>query len=89
MMLLGLYGALSCLKFQERFSHSSQARRLRIELSRIDPTLPIEAGRQATKRLHRSRFSFLGKIRLYALWVAIHTGVAGMGGVLSVCALLG
>ncbi|MFE7778510.1 hypothetical protein ACFU5O_32455 [Streptomyces sp. NPDC057445] len=90
MMLLGLYGALSCLKYRERFSlHSSQARRLRIELGRIDPTFSIEAGRQETKRRHRSRFSFLVKIRLYALWVAIHAGVAVIGGILSICALLG
>lgn len=89
MTLLGGYGALSCLKYRERFSlHGSQARHLRQELSRLDPALCLEEERREIKRRHRARFPLLHRVRLYALWVAIHLGIAVSGGILSVLCLL-
>jgi hypothetical protein len=88
MAFLGLYGALSCLKYRERFAlHTSRARRLRVELDRLDPSLSLEAGRREVKEQHRSRFPLLSRVRIYALWVVFHAGIAVGGGVLSALAL--
>lgn len=89
MMLLGSYGALACMKYRERSAlHCAQALSLRTKLGALYPSLSIERGWADTYRAQQARFPRLFRVRLYALWVALHAGVAVVGGVLTLWALL-
>lgn len=82
MMVLGLYGAFFCLKFYERSEfHTEQARGLRKQMY---SGLGLEAGLRETSDAQRERFRRMRKIRLYALWVALHCAIAAAGAALSV-----
>ncbi|MEU0646483.1 hypothetical protein [Streptomyces umbrinus] len=87
--LLGAYGAIACMKFHERSAlHARQALHLRAKLAHLHPQLEIETGWADTYRSQGARFPRLTKLRLYALWVSLHMGIAVAGCVLSICALL-
>ncbi|MEU1164227.1 hypothetical protein ABZ372_27900 [Streptomyces sp. NPDC005921] len=89
MMLLGSYGALACMKYRERLAlHDAQAVSLRKKLGDLHPGLSIEAGWADTYQSQQARFPKLFSLRLYALWVALHLGIATVGGVLSIWSLL-
>ncbi|MEV6506780.1 hypothetical protein OG194_21285 [Streptomyces sp. NBC_01288] len=89
MMLLGSYGALACMKYRERQAlHDAQALSLRKKLGDLHPSLSIDAGWADTYQRQQLRFPKLFRLRLYALWVALHLGVAAAGGVLSIWSLL-
>lgn len=90
MTLLGVYGSLACMKYRERAAlHAMQALRLRAKLDALHPSLGIESGWADTHRDLQTRFPRLIKLRLYALWVALHAGVGVVGAVLTLAALLG
>lgn len=87
--LLGAYGAVACMKFHERFAlHDLQALRLRIKLGSLHPELEIESGWADTYRAQEARHPRLNRIRLYALWVALHVGITVGGFVLTLVAAL-
>ncbi|MER5462038.1 hypothetical protein ABT010_15370 [Streptomyces sp. NPDC002668] len=89
MMLLGSYGALACMKYRERYAlHDAQALSLRKKLGDLHPSLSIDSGWADTYRRQQARFPKLFRLRLYALWVALHVGVAAVGGALSLWTLL-
>ena len=89
MTLLGSYGALACMKYRERQAlHDAQALSLRKRLSDLHPSLAIDSEWADTYRRQQARFPRLFRLRLYALWVALHLGIAAVGGVLSVWSLV-
>lgn len=69
-------------------SPDAQALSLRKELAGLHPSLSIDSGWADTYRRQQARFPKLFRLRLYALWVALHLGIALGGGVLSVWFLL-
>ncbi len=81
---LGVYGVLACLKYHERSVLHHRAARLfsrRIE-DRL-PSLLINDGWAELHAQQRHRFPRVFKVRLYALWIALHVGVAASGAALS------
>ncbi|WP_141683497.1 hypothetical protein [Streptomyces sp. F-7] len=89
MALLGLYGALACMKYRERHAlHDAQALSIRKRLNDLYPSLAIDSEWADTYLRHQARFPKLYRLRLYALWVALHLGIVLLGVVLSVWSLL-
>ncbi|QEV21962.1 hypothetical protein [Streptomyces alboniger] len=89
MSFLGLYGALACLKFRERFEyHNSVARQLRDQLTDLHPRLNVQAAWSAAFERHLPRYPRLFRVRLYVLWALLHAGVALAGCILSGYALV-
>lgn len=89
MTLLGSYGALACMKYRERHAlHDAQALSLRKRLSDLHPSIAIDSEWADTYRRQQARFPKLFRLRLYALWVALHLGIVLLGGALSVWSLL-
>ncbi|WP_367132274.1 MULTISPECIES: hypothetical protein [Streptomyces] len=84
MLVLGLYGALACLKFHERSAfHVGQAKGLRRKIGGQFPGLSIEAGLAETSRAQRARFPKLRRVRSYMIWVMLHGAIAVAGAALS------
>ncbi|MFI0237621.1 hypothetical protein [Streptomyces sp. NPDC016845] len=89
MTALGLYGAAVSLKYRERCDlHLAQAAAIRYRLDTAFPHMALEADRQAARADHRSRHRLWCRLRLYALWTALHAGVALAGAVMSIVVLL-
>ncbi|MER5526885.1 hypothetical protein ABT075_20170 [Streptomyces sp. NPDC002677] len=89
MTLLGLYGALACMKYRERNAlHNAQAVSLRKKLDAMHPTVSIGVAWAEVQRDQQAKFPRLFRVRLFMLWVALHTGIAMVGCLLSVWALL-
>ncbi|WP_406346980.1 hypothetical protein [Streptomyces sp. NBC_00648] len=89
MTQLGSYGALACMKYRERSAlHDAQARSLRTKLDGLHPRLSIDSEWANTYLVQQTRFPRLFKLRLYALWVTLHVGIAMVGGTLSLWVLL-
>ncbi|MET9909973.1 hypothetical protein ABZZ74_24735 [Streptomyces sp. NPDC006476] len=90
MTLLGLYGALACLKYRERSAlHAAQAQSLRGKLSALHAGLEIEPGWAGTYRDQQAQFPKLFNLRLYVIWLALHVGVAAIGITVTLWALTG
>jgi hypothetical protein len=90
MMLLGLYGALASLKYRERVAlHAAQAQSLRGKLSTLHPRLEIESGWASTYGNQQAQFPRLFNLRLYAIWLVLHVGVAAIGITLTLWAMTG
>ncbi|MEV0282304.1 hypothetical protein AB0I22_38885 [Streptomyces sp. NPDC050610] len=84
MLLLGVYGSLTCWKYRERNSHhGSQMSRLYVAIADLHPSLELARIKSEGHARHDARFPRTVKIRLYALWMALHIGVALGGAALS------
>uniref|UniRef100_A0AAU2A2Y0 Uncharacterized protein n=1 Tax=Streptomyces sp. NBC_00093 TaxID=2975649 RepID=A0AAU2A2Y0_9ACTN len=89
MTFLGLYGVIACLKFRERFDlHNKLAVTLRDQVLALHPGLEVQAAWSSAYGAHLSKYPRLFKVRLYALWVVLHAGIALVGSALSVYALV-
>ncbi len=88
MAFLGVYGVLACLKFRERFNlHNKLAVELRDQLVALHPGLEVRTAWSSAYGARRSKYRALFRVRLYALWVALHGGIALVGVMLSIFAL--
>ncbi|MFG1667254.1 hypothetical protein [Streptomyces sp. Y7] len=84
MVGLGAYGVLACLKYHERsVLHHRAARRFSQSIEERLPSLRIDDGWAQLHTQQRQRFPKIFKMRLYHLWIALHTGVAASGVALS------
>lgn len=88
-VVIGLYGALTSMKYHERATyHLHQARGLTqtlIDLGVLDQhDRNIEAKRQA----HYAAYPRLSKIRLHLLWTGLHAANATFGAVLTAVILI-
>ncbi|MFE0459498.1 hypothetical protein ACFW1A_09585 [Kitasatospora sp. NPDC058965] len=81
---LGIFGAVACMKFRERFDlHTRRARQLRRAMGRLHPEVDLDTLWAGGHKTAGSRFPHLIKVRLYAVWVSLHVGIALTGAVLS------
>ncbi|MEU6470697.1 hypothetical protein ABZ927_22960 [Streptomyces massasporeus] len=89
LVALGGYGALACLKYHERsVLHHRAARRFSLRIEERLPSLLINDGWAELHEQQLLRFPKIFKIRLYALWITLHIGVAVSGAILSVAILV-
>ncbi|QQQ75470.1 hypothetical protein IOD16_30940 [Saccharothrix sp. 6-C] len=79
-VILGLFGALGVSKYYERFKmHMDAAQMLRGRLNRMLPDLQLENDWAMNRAQHASNYTFLHRVPLHYLWVAIHVGVSVTG----------
>ncbi|WP_433726509.1 helix-turn-helix domain-containing protein [Nocardia sp. CA-129566] len=87
--LLGLFGAVICAKYFERFKmHMDGAQALRRRLDDLYPALRLEEDWSASRRQHENNYKVLSRIRLEHLWVVAHLGIAFVGAIATVVHLL-
>lgn len=87
LMLLGVYGAITSLKYRERFAyHHAQARALMHRLDKLYPDLHLEEDKAAAIERHGKleRYARLYPVRLGRLWVGLHIAIAIIGFVLTI-----
>ncbi|MGW3913060.1 hypothetical protein ACWEBX_16320 [Streptomyces sp. NPDC005070] len=85
---LGGYGVLACLKYHERsVLHHRAARLFSRRIEERMPSLLINDGWAELHAQQRLRFPKIFEVRLYALWITLHLGVAASGVTLSVMIL--
>jgi hypothetical protein len=78
--LLGGYGAITSLKYRERYElHITEARTMRRRLDAIYPQLHLEEDWHAARAAHRERFGVVYRVRLHYLWTALHVAIAMTG----------
>ncbi|MFJ2772685.1 hypothetical protein [Streptomyces sp. NPDC087300] len=89
MTLLGLYGAVACLKYHERSRlHGAQAHQLRLLLMELHTDLNVEARWSGVFRDQRAAYPLLNRLRLYVIWVTLHLGICLVGLALTVVVLV-
>ncbi|QCX77246.1 hypothetical protein C9F11_17970 [Streptomyces sp. YIM 121038] len=80
--VLGAFGAAASSKYGERWAvHSGLADRLRDELAARHPHLDLDALVAANRTEHRAEFPLASRMRVWILWVALHTAI-GAGALL-------
>lgn len=80
LIVLGIVGALTSLKYRERFElHIGEARLYRRQLDTLYPSLRLERRWQILRVAHRARHPLLNRVRLYHLWTFIPFVVAITG----------
>ncbi|MBF6290041.1 hypothetical protein IU436_26585 [Nocardia farcinica] len=83
--LLGLFGALICAKYYERFKmHMDAAQLIRRRLDGLYPDLLLEDDWASNRRQHEGNYPLLSRIRLEHLWIAMHLGISLLGVVVAV-----
>ncbi|MDX2648617.1 hypothetical protein PV341_34610 [Streptomyces sp. PA03-1a] len=81
MVLLGVYGTLTCWKYRERTSlHNRQIRTLYAAIADEHPELGLRRVKSEPYARHEARSARTARIRLYVLRMSLHIGVA-LGGV--------
>jgi hypothetical protein len=87
LVLLGGYGAITSLKYRERFAyHNAQAWVLLHRLDGLYPALHLEEDKANAIEFHSKRKAYakLYPIRLSRLWVGLHAGIAIIGVALTI-----
>jgi hypothetical protein len=81
LVLLGLYGTLASAKLYERsLLHERQADALFELLEKLHPTIGLGHARQFARTNHEHDHKIMyNRVRLHAVWEALHLGVAGAG----------
>ncbi|MBQ0847218.1 hypothetical protein J8N05_03140 [Streptomyces sp. BH-SS-21] len=82
--VLGTFGAVASAKYGERWAvHSGLADRMRAELGTRHPGLNLPSLIAANEVEHREEFPRSAKMRIWILWVTLHTAIATAGLLLS------
>jgi hypothetical protein len=87
LVLLGGYGAITSLKYRERYAyHNAQARALFHRLDGLYPALHLEEDRAKAIERHSKRKAYakIYPIRLSRLWVGLHVGIIIIGFALTI-----
>jgi hypothetical protein len=87
LVLLGGYGAITSLKYRERYAyHNAQARVLLHRLDGMYPALHLEWDRANAIKRHSERkgYAKLYRLRLGQLWMGLHAAIAIIGVALTV-----
>jgi hypothetical protein len=86
LMILGVFGALLCAKFYERFYlHVQRVGRMMERLDQLYDKAGICSLEATADIAHNKRFPMMSHIRLHVLWLTIHVVIAVIG---LVCTLL-
>ncbi|MFI0976271.1 hypothetical protein ACH4SP_04475 [Streptomyces sp. NPDC021093] len=89
MFALGLFGAVACAKYGERWAvQSGLADSLRREIGLRHPELNLSALIADNRAEHRAEYPRISWVKISALWVGIHLGISAGGLALSLWALL-
>jgi hypothetical protein len=80
LIVLGIYGALISYKYYERFRLGmTRVGRWMEKLEELHPDANLAAIEKKADVKHNSRFPRMHRIRLYALWLCLHTAVSLAG----------
>lgn len=80
LIILGIYGALISYKYYERFRLGmTRVGKWMEKLEELHLDANIAAIEKKADDKHNSRFTRIHKIRLYALWLCLHTAVSLAG----------
>ena len=82
LVLLGAYGAITSLKYRERYAyHNAQARALLDRLEEMYPALHLKQDRDGAIERHSKRRGYvkLNRLSLSRLWVGPHAAIAVIG----------
>lgn len=87
LVLLGGYGAITSLKYRERYAyHNAQARALLGRLDGMYPALHLKEDRAKAIERHskRKEYAKLYPLSLSSLWVGLHAAIAIIGFALTI-----
>jgi hypothetical protein len=82
LVLLGGYGAITSLKYRERYAyHNAQARVLLHRVNELYPALKLEEDKESAIECHskRKRYAKIYRLSLSGLWVGLHAAIAIIG----------
>jgi hypothetical protein len=89
LIVLGVYGAVASQKLYERHRYfSDRAGFWRNQISKLHPQLEIDKIRSEAAAQHTKLFRRTEKLRLYALWLALHLLVTVAGVILTIVILI-
>jgi len=84
--VLGVFGALICAKFYERFYlHIQRVGRMMERLDQLHPEAQLCRLEQRADDMHNQRFPLTIHLRLHHLWMTIHIAIALIG---AICTIL-
>lgn len=84
LIVLGVHGAVASHKLYERHCYfSDRAGLWRTQIGKLHPEVEIETIRSEAAAKHSKRFKRTAKLRLYSLWLILHSLVALVGLVLT------
>lgn len=88
LVILGIYGIVASQKLYERHCYFSDRSGLwRDKISELHPSLEINQIRDNARQKHSKRFKRIERIRLYSLWLILHSLVALAGLILTLIIL--
>jgi hypothetical protein len=80
MVFLGGYGGIAAAKYYERNGlHLDQAKKLASLLAEATGFDNYEEMMAPIRESHFADYPFISKVRLYALWISLHIGIALIG----------
>ncbi|MFG1808222.1 hypothetical protein [Streptomyces sp. NPDC049040] len=89
MFMLGAFGAVACTKYGERWAvHYGQATALHRAIGLRHGSLDLPGLVAASRAEHQAEFPRISKVKIWVLWVGLHSAISAGGLVLSLCALL-
>ena len=89
LIILGLFGMLASMKLYERARrHTRLGFLIRDKLEELHPATQLSALLEITRKEQQEEFPILRSIRLYMIWMALHSLVAILGVIYTVIAIL-
>jgi hypothetical protein len=89
MILIGMYGILAGLKLYERSQfHILRARKVRAKLDSFYPDAELEQLFRLAEQEQRKAYPLLIRVRLNAIWTALHTLIGLLGIIYSFLCIL-
>lgn len=88
LLCLGIFGALACAKYYERFElHAFQARVISERLTQIVPDLSFDDVYNLAKAQHVAHHKLMSDVRLYSIWVLLNMMIATAGLIFTIAIL--
>lgn len=90
LIIIGIFGVVATAKLYERFSyHYEVMRQIRQKLETLNPDTTIRACLDAAWQEHIKKHPIIStKIRLYAIWSALHVLIAALGVIYTIIILV-
>ena len=89
LIVLGIFGVLASMKLYERARrHLRLGFLIRQKLEELHPDTQLSALLEVTRKEQQEEFPVLRNVRLYMLWMALHSLIAILGVIYTVIAIL-
>ena len=89
LVVLGTFGSLATVKYHERYEyHMTRATHYLEVLADEFPQIHAKLIGESAIEIHRGKYPRLSRLRLWHLWIALHSGIAVTGAVLSLVILV-